>query len=248
MINRRINIQYKNLFLFILMFLAIGIVLILKINFVNAAETCPYDVVETVAEYNLNDVDIETMAKIKSIVSNENTVSMEIKDNKLVLKKVYSSSPEIKNNPFAVSFIELNPQIKIRRVNFIEALGKMDNANGESDIPDGTYITPRKQWAGQNSGDHVSVGTHVHCNRFNGTSSDHRYWSHFNPKAWVDFNNSDCDYHSQKYHCTMMGSLTGKKPACDGLNSLYHKGVKDCSAWKGGASHKNWPKTCWYRN
>ena len=30
-------------------------------------------------------------------------------------------------------------------------------------------------------------GTYVHCNRFNGTKSDRKYWSKVHPRAYVDF-------------------------------------------------------------
>jgi hypothetical protein len=93
------------------------------------------------------------------------------------------------------------------------------------------------------SGQPVKKGTHVHCNRFNGPNSDHKCWNKINPKAWVDFWESDCDYHATKYGCSDFGSMS----KCDGLN-VKGKGVKDCSSWSGGAAHHNWPKTAWYRN
>ena len=33
----------------------------------------------------------------------------------------------------------------------------------------------------------VKKGTYVHCNRFNGTKSDRKYWSKVHPRAYVDF-------------------------------------------------------------
>lgn len=64
------------------------------------------------------------------------------------------------------------------------------------------------------------------------------------PRAYVDFYKSDCWYHAKAYKCSSLGKMT----KCDGLNSIYRKGVKDCSSWKGKPKHKNWPKTAWYRN
>ncbi|MEJ7286403.1 hypothetical protein WL294_12630, partial [Staphylococcus epidermidis] len=80
------------------------------------------------------------------------------------------------------------------------------------------------------------------CNRFNGTKSDHRYWSKKHPKAYADFYKSDCWYHAKAYKCSSIGKMT----KCDGLN-VKKKGVKDCSSWKVKPNHKNWPKTAWYR-
>ena len=97
-------------------------------------------------------------------------------------------------------------------------------------------------YSGQYDGEKVKTGAHVHCNRFNGTKSDHRYWKKSNPKAWIDFYHSDCDYHAGKYGCADFGNMS----KCDGLDKRG-KGVKDCSSWSGNPKHKNWPKTCWYR-
>lgn len=55
--------------------------------------------VETVATYNYNKVPADTLATIKDIVANDNTISMKVKDGYLILTKVYSNSPELENNP-----------------------------------------------------------------------------------------------------------------------------------------------------
>ena len=44
------------------------------------------------------DTTIETVATIKDIVANDNTISMKVKDGYLILTKVYSNSPELENN------------------------------------------------------------------------------------------------------------------------------------------------------
>lgn len=121
----------------------------------------------------------------------------------------------------------------------------MDAGNGLQNIQEGSplFLYGQSAYAGQRNGQHVSVGTHVHCNRFNGVNSDHRYWKHSDARSWVDFYKSDCYYHALAYNCSMLG----KNVKCDGLN-IHHKGVHNCSSWKGGQAHKNWPKTCWYRN
>lgn len=55
--------------------------------------------VETVATYNYNKVPADTLATIKDIVANDNTISMKVKDGYLILTKVYSNSPELENHP-----------------------------------------------------------------------------------------------------------------------------------------------------
>ena len=64
------------------------------------------------------------------------------------------------------------------------------------------------------SGKRVKKGTYVHCNRFNGTKSDRKYWSKVHPRAYVDFYKSDCWYHAKAYKCSSIGKMT----KCDGLN------------------------------
>ncbi|MCT7862365.1 MAG: hypothetical protein N4Q24_06050 [Lactobacillus crispatus] len=44
------------------------------------------------------DTTVETVATIKDIVANDNTISMKVKDGYLILTKVYSNSPELENN------------------------------------------------------------------------------------------------------------------------------------------------------
>ncbi|KAA8780408.1 MULTISPECIES: hypothetical protein [Lactobacillus] len=202
--------------------------------------------VETVATYNYNKVPADTLATIKDIVANDNTISMKVKDGYLILTKVYSNSPELENNPLESSFVQLpGHSANVKVVNFNLALAKMDAGNALENIPNGSplFIYGQEAYAGQRNGQHVSVGTHVHCNRFNGKHSDHKYWKHSDPRSWVDFIGSDCDYHAPKYNCNMYG----RNVKCDGLNTKGH-GVHNCSSWKGGRAHKNWPKTCWYRN
>lgn len=63
----------------------------------------------------------------------------------------------------------------VRVLDYSDVIQNMDEANGDSNTPNGTLLGA---YPGQNVGDHVSTGTHVHCNRFNGPKSDHRYWSH----------------------------------------------------------------------
>ncbi|MFY2253780.1 hypothetical protein [Priestia megaterium] len=121
-----------------------------------------------------------------------------------------------------------------------EKMDNMDMDSSTSTKPNflAMAATSSKSYVGQTySGELVKTGTHVHCNRFNGTWSDHRYWSKSNPKAWKDFLGSDCDRGMNGYHCSSFSSMV----VCDGLNRLG-KGVKDCS------THNGFPATAWYRN
>lgn len=138
----------------------------------------------------------------------------------------------------------------VKNINFSDYIGDMDESNQDmSNMEMHPNIMDPGQggggaYPGQTySGEPVKTGTHVHCNRFNGPNSDHKYWSKFDPRAWKDFYHSDCDYHALKYSCSDFSSMS----KCDGLN-VKGKGVHDCSAWSGGAPHYNWPKTAWYRN
>ncbi|ARU63676.1 hypothetical protein CBW65_23630 [Tumebacillus avium] len=90
------------------------------------------------------------------------------------------------------------------------------------------------------SGQPVYTGNHVHCNRFNGIASDHRYWSWKTDwsKAIADFVGSDCDAALIAYGCPLPPTADN---LCDGLNAQGN-GVHDCSDAKG------WPNTAWWRN
>lgn len=48
------------------------------------------------------------------------------------------------------------------------------------------------RYNGQSSGQYVYSGTHVHCNRFNGIHSNHRYYSRLSGQGWVNYYKSDC--------------------------------------------------------
>lgn len=125
----------------------------------------------------------------------------------------------------------------------------MDALNGTK-LKEGSKITPMVMDPGNggggssitypNNGDnqHVVTGTHVHCNRFNGPESDHRYHKNkLGTAAMMDWNQSDCYENLALYGCPLFS--TDNK--CDGLNSQKH-GVHDCS------SVRHWPVTAWYRN
>jgi hypothetical protein len=222
--------------------LAIIFMFIINFNLVNADSIEMQDSrepFETVATYKASDVSTDTLSLIKKIASADNTVTMEIKDGNLIIRRIYLGNSTIKD-VFSPTFIPfLNQNIKI--INFNSALEKMDRDNGETNISEGDILT--RSYKGQTrNGEHVSVGTHVHCNRFNGNNSDHRYWTHSDARSWSDFYYSDCDRHLMEYGCVMSGNSK-----CDGLNRKGN-GVHDCSSWNGGPYHKNWPKTCWYRN
>lgn len=189
---------------------------------------------------------------MKEIASEDNLVNFVQKGNVTTVEMLLPKDEDIKSDgttittPFTTSFIKLPAQPKTKVVNFQSLIGSMDENNGQSSMKPGTmFVTVPSSnggFTGQNNGEHVYTGTHVHCNRFNGIHSDHRYWKKTDSRALTDFYRSDCYYHVFKYGCSDFGTMA----KCDGLNKKGH-GVKDCSSWSGGLKHKNWPKTCWYR-
>lgn len=102
-------------------------------------------------------------------------------------------------------------------------------------------------YPGQQSGHTYSEGVHVACNDFNGPSADHKWWKKTSHpiKAAIDFAGSDCEHHLQAYKCAMSSYFTSSNHKCHGLKK---SNPTNCSAWKGGSKHKNWPHTLWYRN
>lgn len=119
-------------------------------------------------------------------------------------------------------------------VNFNDFIENMDDMNSTNSMATSLRSSSAK-YKGQKSGQKVSAGTPVHCNRFNGTHSNHRYYGRLNGQGWVNYYHSDCWYENSKYGCPF---LTPDKK-CQGL--LKHK-AHDCSL------EGNWPVRCWYRN
>lgn len=208
--------------------------------------------VEVVASYSKNVVPKAVLEELREIATQDNTVNLVEKGDTITIDRLYSGA-EIENDgttritPFTASFVQLPAQERPKVINFQSWIEKMDVRNNQTNLKSGTMFIAVPStgggYSGQSNGEKVKKGTHVHCNRFNGTKSDHRYWKKSNPKSWIDFYHSDCDYHAAKYGCTDMGSMS----KCDGLDKRG-KGVKDCSSWSGGPKHTKWPKTCWYRN
>jgi hypothetical protein len=187
------------------------------------------------ATYDLKSVSSDTLKSLYQISKSDSNIKVEKDNGRLIIEDYLNDSAN-----------DANAKV----VNFQSFIGSMDKMNSESDLTDGSpFVLSYRSYSGRSykgqtySGEHVSKGTHVHCNRFNGPHSDHKYWGKFNPKSWIDFAGSDCDWHALKYGCTSLGSMS----KCDGLNKKGH-GVKNCSSFKGGPSHYNWPKTAWYRN
>lgn len=186
------------------------------------------------ATYDLKSVSADTVNSLYQISKNDSNIKVE-KDNGKLIVEDYLNDQEKSMNAKVVDFKSF--------------IGSMDKKNSESYLMDDALFVlsyrsySGKSYYGQHSGNYVHKGTHVHCNRFNGPYSDHRYWSKKHPEAWLDFIGSDCDWHALKYGCESIGRMS----KCDGLNNKGH-GVKDCSSFKGGFMHYNWPKTVWYRN
>ncbi|MGJ5713146.1 hypothetical protein ACSBRB_08085 [Staphylococcus auricularis] len=192
-------------------------------------ESTPPQNIKLVGTYSKSQVDSNTMTQLKSIEKEDSEFHVIQNGNTVVIEDILPNPKGQNSNG--------NRENNTEVVNFSEFIGNMDgevtSQNSDSN----------RAYKGQKDGQKVKKGTHVHCNRFNGTKSDHRYWSKKHPKAYVDFYKSDCWYHAKAYKCSSLGKMT----KCDGLN-VKKKGVKDCSSWKGKPKHKNWPKTAWYRN
>jgi len=195
--------------------------------------------VKLVGTYDASQVDSKTMKQFKEIEKEDNNFHITKYGNKVVVEDKLPN-PENKTSSYSADgSAENNTKV----INFSDFVGNMDGKD-DGKIPNGITFYSGKSYNGQHDGQKVKKGAHVHCNRFNGTKSDHRYWSKKHPRAYVDFYKSDCWYHAKAYKCSSLGKMT----TCDGLNNIYRKGVKDCSSWKGKPKHKNWPKTAWYRN
>lgn len=218
--------------------------------------------IQVVAKYSMSNVDPQTLSKIESIANSDSNVSVSTSHGVLEVDELSPIDDDATvNGPAKASSLSVTASSlsatpsTVKTVNFNDYVGHMDQENGISNASNGTPVSSDgnleisligKSYNGQTySGEHVSTGTHVHCNRFNGSNSDHTYWGKFNPRVWIDFYHSDCDYHGPAYKCYTMPF--GSSGQCDGLNGKGH-GVKDCSSWSGGPKHKNWRKTAWYRN
>ncbi|KRK69362.1 hypothetical protein [Lentilactobacillus buchneri] len=191
-------------------------------------------------------MDNDTLSNIQSLPLEYPNISVRLLNNQLRVEMTMPQNDSEQGTPdllssnkdlsSSTSVASSSPNVRV--LDYSDVIQNMDEANGDSNTPNGTLLGA---YPGQNVGDHVSTGTHVHCNRFNGPKSDHRYWSHSSAKGLADFAGSDCYWHLAEYGCYeySMGR-------CDGLNHK-NKGVHDCSSWSGGLFHSNWPKTAWYR-
>ncbi|WP_282801108.1 hypothetical protein [Secundilactobacillus kimchicus] len=119
-------------------------------------------------------------------------------------------------------------------VNFEDFIENMDDMNSTNSV--GTILrSSSAKYPGQKDGQKVSAGTHVHCNRFNGIHSNHRYYGRLNGQGWVNYYHSDCWYENSKYGCPFLKADT----KCQGL--LKHN-AHNCSL------AGNFHVRCWYRN
>ena len=200
----------------------------------NAKEATNQQNIKLVGNYDMSQVSQKTMNDLKDIEKKDSNFHVIKKDNKVTVEDTLPNP-----NPKDSTSNRSNENTKV--INFSDFVGKMDGDNDKK-MSEGTALYSKK-YPGQHDGQKVKKGTHVHCNRFNGTKADHKYWSKKHPRAYVDFYKSDCWYHAKAYKCHSIGQMS----RCDGLNGKK-KGVKDCSSWKGKPKHKNWPKTAWYRN
>lgn len=145
----------------------------------------------------------------------------------------------VKNNDKTINIVN-----RIDYGTMIDAMDKMNqttSSNTSSNLLgmiDNTIFLRAEasaRYVGQKSGQKVSKGAHVHCNRFNGIHSNHRYYSRLNGQGWVNYYKSDYWYKHKAYKCPF--NKADKK--CDGL--LKHR-AHTCS------SKGHWHITYWYRN
>lgn len=99
----------------------------------------------------------------------------------------------------------------------------------------GHTVLASNHYAGQINGQLVKTGTHVHCNRFNGSISNHRYYSRLRAQGWVNYYKSDCYRKHDAYDCP----FTKPDKKCDGLSKTK---PHDCS------SKGHWSVKAWFRN
>ncbi|KRN40428.1 hypothetical protein IV48_GL001178 [Fructilactobacillus fructivorans] len=200
--------------------------------------------------YNLSNVDSNTLNKMNEIASQDPNVKETVNNGQITIEQLLPSSDDQSTLPIS-AYTRFNSQKNykfesqnLKTINFSTFINKMDQDNNIK-MKNGSKIS-MKRYKGQTTyGQHVKTNTHVHCNRFNGSHSDHKYWGEKDPRAWSDFYHSDCDWHAINYNCS---SSKSKMTKCHGLNE-YGNGVKDCSSWKSQKRrHHNWSKQAWYRN
>lgn len=119
------------------------------------------------------------------------------------------------SNTGNVEIVDGTPTVEIE-MNIGEMFEQMDEEQFK--------ISPFKDY-----GDKYYAGNWVHCNRFNGPSSDDIHYRNTNPKAWVNFAESDCDIalaqstlcygHS---YCNQSGPAAGCSTEI-GHSTTYHK-------------------------
>lgn len=140
---------------------------------------------------------------------------------------------------------------KISYSKMIENMDSMDGiSNDDSSLKDSSIISvfssfvtdfmghtvlASNHYAGQINGQLVKTGTHVHRNRFNGSISNHRYYSRLRAQGWVNYYKSDCYRKHAAYSCP----FTKPDKKCDSLSKTK---PHDCS------SKGHWSIKAWFRN
>jgi len=178
------------------------------------------------AEYSMQKTSPQKLKEIEEIASSDSTVNVTIKNN-IISVDFYMPVSNIdtqsinKNEPFKV----------LRVIDFNTLMASMDDINE-------TTLLRAARYKGQSrNGEYVPAGTPVHCNRFNGPHSNHRYYSRSSGdiQEATNWYKSDCFDKMHDYGCP----LTKPDTKCDGL--LKH-GAHNCSKLGG------WSVRCWYRN
>lgn len=129
-----------------------------------------------------------------------------------------------------------NSHKTVRILNIIDFNALMDAMDSMNEMS--SDLLRVAKYPGQKyNGEYVSAGTPVHCNRFNGPHSNHRYYSRKSGdiQEATNWYKSDCFDKWHAYGCP----LNKADNKCQGL--LKH-GAHNCSRMGG------WPIRCWYRN
>lgn len=173
-----------------------------------------------------NDVKLKINGKKVNVVNGQFQVILKSFPQKGILRYQVKDI----NTPYTNGKIQIdnngNASI-VNLVDFDEILASMDEMNDSTE--DLLKIGPKE-------GHVVKAGTPVHCNRFNGPHSNHRYYGRStNGQAYVNWYKSDCYDKWRDYGCPLIAA----DHKCNGLSKKH---PHNCSKLGG------WPVTCWFRN
>ncbi len=152
-----------------------------------------------------NDVELKINGKKVNIVNGQFQVTLSFLPKKSILRYQVKDINTPANKGKASVDNDGNAKI-VNLVDFDEILTSMDEMNDDS--TDSLLRSTPKE------GRIVKAGTPVHCNRFNGPHSNHRYYGRTtNGQAYVNWYKSDCFDKWHAYGCP----LTHADYKCNGL-------------------------------